>query len=143
MHALWLKLCGPSSRIGGYALLPLGFLKNHCLGYTRWHHQYYISNRFASVELVSSRSPVGVSSFTDRGGSLVVSTGKILQGGAACPAVSRSVVSCAGPLLQAGTGIVSSSRESLEHVRLDDQISEPLFGQAAADTESMEESTKY
>ena len=63
--------------------------------------------------------------------------------GAAWPAVSRSVVSCAGPLLQAGTGIVSSSRESLEHVRLDDQISEPLFGQAAADTESMEESTKY
>ena len=83
-----------------------------------------------------------MSSFTDRGGSLVVSAGKILQGGAACPAVSRSVVSCAGPLLQAGTGIVSSSRESLEHVRLDDQISEPLFGQAAADTESMEKSTE-
>ena len=83
-----------------------------------------------------------MSAFTCRGASDVVSPVNPDTSGAAWPAVSRSVVSCAGPLLQAGTGIVSSSRESLEHVRLDDQISEPLFGQAAADTESMEKSTE-
>ena len=81
------------------------------------------SNRLASSELVSSEFPLGVSAFTQGEGSSVVLSFKILCGGASSPDVSCSTAACAGPLREAGTGIVASSRESLTHVRLDDQIS--------------------
>ena len=96
------------------------------------------------MELVSSRSPVGVSSFTDRGGSLVVTSGKILYGGAVSPTVSLDAVPCAEYRCVPGPPLYRQGESRPPNARCNnDQISGQLKGQAKAVTLHDEKVEQY